>query len=169
MTRSQMCSTSSIPIGKSRARFLFHRQIGAGQTETRHRTVRQRHRRITGRGVDLGMQLCAGVNAQGTRTTRTIPAGTIGNAQALTITNERWVSPDLQTVVMSKRTDPRTGSASFQLTNIVKQEPDPTLFQVPSDYTVQDSRGGGGRRGGPRPPARREWVGSAAAKLSLPP
>ena len=42
--------------------------------------------------------------------------------------------------------------ALFQLTNIVRQEPDPTLFQVPSDYTVQDSRDGGGRRGR-RPPA----------------
>ena len=101
--------------------------------------------------VDLGTQFMAGVNAQGTRTTRTIPAGSIGNAQALTITTERWLSPDLQTVVLTKRTDPRTGSALFQLTNIVRHEPAPALFQVPADYTVQDSRkggpGGGGRRG----------------------
>jgi hypothetical protein len=108
--------------------------------------------------VDLGMQFMAGVNAQGTRTTRTIPAGAIGNAQPLTITTERWLSPDLQTVVLTKRTDPRTGSSLFQLTNIIRQEPDPTLFQVPSDYTVQDVRrggpGGGVRRGhGPAPGA----------------
>ena len=62
----------------------------------------------------------AGVNAQGTRITRTIPAGAIGNAQALTITTERWLSPDLQTVVLTKRTDPRTGTALFQLTNIMQ-------------------------------------------------
>ena len=105
-----------------------------------------------GTTVDLGTQSIAGVNAQGTRITRTIPAGAIGNAQALTITTERWLSPDLQTDVLTKRTDPRTGTALFQLTNIVRQEPDPTLFQVPSDYTVQDSRDGGGRRGR-RPPA----------------
>lgn len=98
--------------------------------------------------VDLGMQFMAGVNAQGTRTTRTIPAGEIGNSQPLAITTERWFSPDLQMVVMSKRTDPRTGTALYQLTNIVRQEPDPTLFQVPSDYTVQASQNGngGGRR-----------------------
>jgi hypothetical protein len=109
-----------------------------------------------GTTVDLGMQFMAGVNAQGTRITRTFPAGSIGNAQALTITTERWLSPDLQTVVLTKRADPRTGSALFQLTNIIRQEPDPTLFQVPSDYTVQDSRGGGpggGGRRGRRPPA----------------
>lgn len=102
--------------------------------------------------VDLGMQFMAGVNAQGTRTTRIIPAGAIGNAQALTITTERWLSPDLQTVVETKRTDPRTGTALFQLTNIIRQEPDPTLFQVPSDYTVSDSGGRGGRHGHHPPP-----------------
>ena len=102
--------------------------------------------------VDLGMQSLAGVNAQGTRTTRVIPAGAIGNAQPLTITNERWVSPDLQTIVSSKRTDPRTGTATFQLTNILRQEPDPALFQVPSDYTMQTTGGPGGRRGHHSPP-----------------
>ena len=99
--------------------------------------------------ADLGTQMMDGVSVQGTRTTRIIPAGQIGNTQALSIISERWFSPDLQTVVLTKRTDPRTGSALFQLTNILRQEPDPTLFQVPSDYTVKAAGGprGGGRRG----------------------
>jgi hypothetical protein len=99
--------------------------------------------------LDLGTQFLGGVSATGTRITRTIPAGAIGNVQPLLITTERWLSPDLQTMVLTKRTDPRTGTALFQLTNILRQEPDPSLFQVPSDYTVQDAgnRGGGGRRG----------------------
>ncbi len=102
--------------------------------------------------VDLGTQMIAGVSAQGTRITRLIPAGEIGNAQALSITSERWLSPDLHTEVLTKRSDPRTGSALFQLTNIMRQEPDPTLFQVPSDYTVQDTGNRGGGRRGRRPP-----------------
>ena len=81
--------------------------------------------------------MIAGVSAQGTRITRLIPAGEIGNTQPLSITSERWLSPDLHTEVLTKRSDPRTGSALFQLTNIMRQEPDPTLFQVPSDYTVK--------------------------------
>jgi hypothetical protein len=98
--------------------------------------------------VDLGTQMIAGVSAQGTRITRVIPAGEIGNTQPLSITSERWLSPDLHTEVLTKRSDPRTGSALFQLTNIMRQEPDPTLFQVPSDYTVNASGNrGGGRRG----------------------
>jgi hypothetical protein len=90
--------------------------------------------------TSLGSQTINGVLAEGTRTTRTIPVGAIGNANPIVITRERWYSPDLQTVVMTKRSDPRTGETVFQLTDIQRQEPDASLFQVPSDYTVK--RGG---------------------------
>ncbi|HEY7825986.1 MAG TPA: hypothetical protein VIC00_04135, partial [Candidatus Acidoferrales bacterium] len=42
--------------------------------------------------------------------------------------------------VMTKRSDPRMGDSVFQLTNIQRSEPDATLFQVPSDYTVKKGR-----------------------------
>ena len=90
----------------------------------------------------LGTQTINGVLADGTRTTRTIPAGAIGNAKPIVITVERWYSPDLQTVVMMKRNDPRMGETTFQLTNIQRQEPDASLFQIPADYTVKQGRGG---------------------------
>jgi len=111
--------------------------------------------------VDLGTQMIAGVSAQGTRNTRLIPAGEIGNTQPLSITSERWLSPDLQTVVLTKRSDPRTGSALFQLTNILRQEPDPTLFQVPSDYTVKDGGNRGGGRRGRQPQGSTNGSGTA--------
>ena len=90
--------------------------------------------------TSLGTQTINGVQAEGTRVTRTIPAGAIGNANPIVITHERWYSTELQTVVMIKRSDPRMGQTMFQLTNIQKQEPDATLFQVPSDYTVMQGR-----------------------------
>ncbi len=90
--------------------------------------------------TSLGTQTINGVQAEGTRVTRTIPAGAIGNANPIVITSERWYSTELQTVVMTKRSDPRMGQTTFQLTNIQKQEPDATLFQVPSDYTVMQGR-----------------------------
>ncbi len=73
----------------------------------------------------------------GTRTTRTIPAGEIGNQNPIVIVIESWYSPDLQTVIMTKRTDPRMGETDFQLTNIQRAEPAATLFQVPAGYTVE--------------------------------
>ena len=94
---------------------------------------------------DLGTQMVAGVNAQGTRHTRTIPAGQIGNDKPITIVSERWYSNDLQMVVMSKRSDPQFGDTTYTLTNIQRQEPAASLFTVPADYTVQ--QGGMGHHG----------------------
>ncbi len=99
----------------------------------------------------LAMQTINGVQATGTRVTRTIPAGQIGNAQPLQIVHEIWISADLKVPVMVKTTDPRNGTRTTQLTNITRAEPDPALFQAPSDYTVtKGGRGPGGMmRGGP--------------------
>ena len=87
----------------------------------------------------LGRQTIEGVPADGTRTTFTIPAGQMGNEQAIQIVTERWYSPDLQTVVLSKRSDPRMGETVTRLTNISRSEPSPTMFQVPADYKVTDN------------------------------
>jgi hypothetical protein len=96
--------------------------------------------------ISLGTQTINGVQAEGTRITRTIPAGAIGNANPIVITNERWYASELQTVVMSKRSDPFQGETTFQLTNIQRQEPDVSLFQVPSDYSIEQGAPGGAKR-----------------------
>jgi hypothetical protein len=85
---------------------------------------------------DLGTQTIAGVTAQGTRLTRIIPAGQIGNENPITIVHERWYSNDLQMVVMSKRSDPWSGETTYTLTKINRTEPEASLFTVPSAYTV---------------------------------
>jgi len=87
----------------------------------------------------LGRQTMEGIPVDGTRTTLTIPAGQIGNEQPIQIVTESWYSPDLQAVVMSKRTDPRTGESTFRMGNLTRSEPAATLFQVPADYKVTDS------------------------------
>ncbi len=85
----------------------------------------------------LGTQTMEGVLTEGKRTTRTIPAGRIGNTQPIEITSEVWYSPDLQVVVMSKHHDPRMGDTTYQLTGITRGEPDHSLFEVPPGYTVK--------------------------------
>src|SRR5229473_2076436 len=87
---------------------------------------------------DLGSQTMEGVLVNGVRTTRTIPAGEIGNDKPINIVTEVWTSPDLKTVVYSKRTDPRMGEQTFQLTNIVRSEPDASLFTIPGDFKIMD-------------------------------
>jgi len=87
---------------------------------------------------DLGSATMQGVAVTGTRTTRTIPAGQIGNDAPISIVTEVWMSPELKTVVYSKRSDPRMGVQTFQLTNITRAEPDPSLFTVPTDFSIVD-------------------------------
>jgi hypothetical protein len=79
-----------------------------------------------------------GVQAEGTRTTTTIPAGELGNEQPINIVSERWYSPELQVVLLTRHNDPRFGETTYRLTNITRSEPAATLFQVPSDYTVKE-------------------------------
>jgi hypothetical protein len=89
---------------------------------------------------NLGTQALEGVEATGTRTTVTIPAGAIGNEKAITIVSERWFSPELQVVVSSTHRDPRFGETTYRLTGIVRGEPEKSLFEVPADYTVREGR-----------------------------
>jgi hypothetical protein len=86
---------------------------------------------------ELGQQTIEGVSATGTRTTTIIPVGAIGNAQEIRIVSEQWFSPDLQVLVMTRHSDPRSGETTYRLTNIVRAEPDPALFIVPGDYTIR--------------------------------
>src|SRR5581483_8813457 len=86
---------------------------------------------------DLGLQTINGVAAKGSRITRTIPAGAMGNAQAIQTVREVWTAVDLKVPVMVKTTDPRFGTTVTQLTNINRAEPDASLFQAPAGFTVQ--------------------------------
>jgi len=94
------------------------------------------HSKWETRTEELGVQNIEGVDAEGTRTITTIPAGAIGNERAIEITYEKWYSRDLQLVVMSKHNDPRFGEQTYRLTNIVRSEPDPSLFTLPNGYKM---------------------------------
>ncbi|MBV9742118.1 MAG: PDZ domain-containing protein [Acidobacteriia bacterium] len=84
----------------------------------------------------LGQQTIGGVNATGTRMTSTIEAGEIGNDRPIQNVMERWYSPELQTDLKRVRSDPRTGTETFELSNISRTEPSPDLFQVPPGYQM---------------------------------
>jgi hypothetical protein len=88
------------------------------------------------RTEELGSRNIEGVEAEGTRTTTTIPADAIGNERPIEIVYERWHSKELGLIVMSKHSDPRFGEQTYRLTNIVRTEPDPSLFTLPTGYKV---------------------------------
>lgn len=104
----------------------------------------------------LGKQLIEGVEAEGSRTTITIPAGKIGNDKPIEIVHERWYSPELQTTVLNQHNDPRWGETVYKLTKINRSEPARSLFEAPGDYTVKEERMGRSfpERGPKRPPEK---------------
>lgn len=84
-----------------------------------------------GQGAEQpGSKTIEGVLAIGTRTTETGPSGQT--------VDEVWYSPELKVDVMTRHGDPRTGETVYQLKNIRRAEPDPSLFQVPPDYKVAE-------------------------------
>jgi hypothetical protein len=95
----------------------------------------------------LGTQEIHGASAEGTRITRTIPVGQMGNDKPILVVMERWYSPDLQIVVKSTRTDPRFGTTTYTVTNLQRAEPATTLFAVPADYTVKQGGPSGNGHG----------------------
>jgi hypothetical protein len=102
-----------------------------------------------GKTESLGKQVIEGVEAEGVRSVITIPEGRIGNDRPIEIVSERWDSPELHTVVLSKHNDPRFGETVYRLTNINRAEPAQSLFEVPADYKVEEDHPGGffgGRR-----------------------
>jgi hypothetical protein len=98
----------------------------------------------------LGRQAIEGVQAEGRRTTMTIPAGQAGNELPIHIVVESWYSADLQTTVLARHSDPRNGETVTRLMNISRSEPAHLLFEAPADYKVSESAAGMPRpRGGP--------------------
>lgn len=128
-------------------------------TGTAGPSARIRANSIAAVKTDLGTQTIQGLPATGTRSTRSIAVGEIGNDQALTVTDERWYSPDLQINLQTKHIDPRMGETDAEFQNITRTAPDASLFAPPSNYTVK-VRTAGQRGGGfgppPPPPAAQE-------------
>lgn len=88
----------------------------------------------------LGTEVVDDLNVVGTRETLTINAGVIGNSDPVVTTREFWYSSDLEINLSVTRKDPREGTQVIQLIDLSRDEPDPSLFRVPSDFVIEDQR-----------------------------
>jgi hypothetical protein len=84
---------------------------------------------------DLGQQFISGISAKGSRVTITIPVGALGNDRELKVVNDRWYSDDFKLLLRTSNSDPRFGTTTYELQNVVQGEPSGSLFQPPADYT----------------------------------
>ena len=88
---------------------------------------------------NLGTASIQGVEARGTRRTRTIPAGAMGNEAPLVSTVERWTALTVGLnglLVREIRDDPRSDKKTTELTDLEQSEPDVSVFQPPSGYEI---------------------------------
>jgi hypothetical protein len=86
----------------------------------------------------LGNKSIEGVETVGTKTTRTIEAGAMGNEEPIVSVTNSWYSRELQIVVLNETDDGQSGHNSMKLVDIVRAEPNSQLFLIPQDYTVKE-------------------------------
>ncbi len=91
-----------------------------------------------GSSKELGSKDIDGVKAEGKLRSYEIPAGEMGNKNAIVVTDESWYAPELQMTVYSKHSDPRSGDRIYRLAKLNRAEPAAALFAIPSDYTVKE-------------------------------
>ena len=72
----------------------------------------------------------------------TLPAGSVGNVLPIEIVNERWYSPQLKVVLLTRQSDPRFGETTYRLTNIDRSEPPADLFRVPDGFKTEELKSG---------------------------
>jgi hypothetical protein len=88
----------------------------------------------------LGNQVIEGFDAQGWRTTMTVPAANSPPGTTLQSITEIWCSEDLRAILLMVFSgSPDRGKIESALTKIERAEPDPALFQIPSGYTVKET------------------------------
>jgi hypothetical protein len=90
---------------------------------------------------DLGVHEMEGLLAHGFRETQTIPAENGGTGKEIVITDEYWYSDDLRINLMIKHSDPRTGTVTMTVVQVVRTEPDPSLFEIPDGYKPATAEG----------------------------
>ena len=87
---------------------------------------------------DLGTATLNGMPTHGTRITRTIRGRSSGTGKPVTITDEFWYSDELHMNLLETHTDPRGGTQTVSILSIQREEPSPTLFEIPPGYKVVD-------------------------------
>ncbi|MGB6385957.1 MAG: hypothetical protein WBD25_04880 [Terriglobales bacterium] len=94
---------------------------------------------------DLGIQEMEGLAVRGVRESQVIPDENSGTGKEIVITDEYWYSDDLRINLMIRHSDPRRGTVTMTVAQVVRTEPDPSLFQIPDGYKPAPARRRGTR------------------------
>ena len=87
---------------------------------------------------ELGTTTMNGLEAKGTRRITTIPAKASGTGDPVEIEDEFWYSEELHLNLLVRHTDPRVGVETVGVSNLKREEPPASMFQVPAGYQILD-------------------------------
>jgi hypothetical protein len=87
---------------------------------------------------DLGTTTLNGLQAMGTRRTSTIPYYESDTGEPIKIEDEAWYSEDLHLNLLIRHSDSRFGVETVGVSNLKREEPPPSMFQVPKGYKILD-------------------------------
>jgi hypothetical protein len=85
----------------------------------------------------IGSDVIDGLDVVGSRETISLNPGVVGNSQPLISTREFWYSPELQVNLAITRKDPREGTQVIRVGDLSRNDPDPTLFQIPPGFKLE--------------------------------
>jgi hypothetical protein len=89
----------------------------------------------------LGERTIQGISVRGCRVSTFIPAGAIQNDQAFTVTDDSWTSYELRLTLLKIHHDPSIEEdETVELDDVVRSEPDASLFQLPPNQQVKDAQ-----------------------------
>lgn len=88
--------------------------------------------------TDLGTETVSGLQLHGTRKERIVPANLSGTGKEITITDEYWLSVELNLYLIVRHNDPRTGEQTVGIVDVKRSEPDPATFEIPATYKIVD-------------------------------
>lgn len=89
---------------------------------------------------ELGIRVIEGLTVKGTKITTTLASAAGGNEKPRTLVVSKWVSEELHIEVLTEYDEVPENHRTIRLVNIVRTEPESELFEIPSGYTVVDSR-----------------------------
>ena len=85
---------------------------------------------------DLGTTTLNGLQAKGTRRTLTLPDYESETGEPIEIEEETWYSVDLHLNLLVRHTDSRIGVQTIGISNLKREEPPASMFQVPQGYRI---------------------------------
>ena len=93
------------------------------------------HDNVAGEDEPLGQKTILGIPVTGTSAQITLPVGAFQKNHEIQISDERWISAELQLLMYSRTEDSEYGTLEHRVTRISRSDPLAELFEIPAGYS----------------------------------